>query len=157
MSQAAVDQNDPRRRYTHQAFDVTYFGKAQETGPTAINSRLSGTHQCSILLPSLDAGSTATVAVGDLTQGIYSFQLVNHVALTALTTLNLTLPAHGGLGQQVLIAAADLSATGIIDLTTPIAAPLTIDRPLTAAVAAGQAGETAIISLLVTPVENGWF
>lgn len=155
MSQAPVNQNDPRSRYTHQAYDVTYLGKSQESGPSGRTARLSATYTANILLPYMDAGSTATVTLGDLTQGLIITGLINHVALST-GTINLTLPAHGGLGAVTMIAAGSLTSAGVITLTTPVLAPLTIDRPLTGAIAAGTASETAILSLLVTPIEAGW-
>lgn len=155
MSQVKANQNDPRSRYTHQAYDVTYLGKAKETGPSGIASRLSATYQASILM-TVDAGETAAQMVGDLTQGIWISGLVNHVALSAGTSVALELPAYGGEGAVTLVAAADVTAAGEIALDAPVWAPLPIDRPLTATVTGGTAGEIAVLSLLVTPAENGW-
>lgn len=153
MSQIRPNYSDPRRRYTHQAYDVTYFGGAKETGPSGL--RLSGTYQAAIGFTA-DAGITAAQPLGDLTRGLWSFQVVNHVALSTGTAL-LRMPAHGGLPQVDLISALALNAVGVTNLTIPIAAPLAIDRPLTITIAAGTASETAVLSLLATPAENGWY
>jgi hypothetical protein len=157
MSQVPVDQNDPRSRYTHQAYDVTYFGKALESGPSGYGKRLSGTYQSSILLP-IDMSTAATIVLGDLTQGIYSFELVVHAATTAAGAVTLQL-ADVGEGATTLLAIADTSAAtpGPTALTTPIAVPLPADRPLQAVVGTIAAGETFTVSLLATPAENGWF
>jgi hypothetical protein len=156
MSQVPANREDGRRRYTHQAFDVTYLGKPIETGPSGYGRRLSATYQASILMAVGAGAGLGTIEIGDLTSGIWSLQIVNHVALTS-GTLQLQMPAFNGAPLQNLVTALDLTAAGAVDLDNPILAPLAFDRPLTAAVAGGTAGETAVLSLLVTPAENGWF
>lgn len=154
MSQVPSNRNDGRRRYQHQAFDVTTFGKPIETGPSGYGKRLSGTYRAAISLEiPVDDG---LVQLGDLTAGLWGFQVVNHVALST-GTLRLRMPAYGGQAEQILIAALALNAAGVTTLGTPIWAPLTIDRPLDALITTGTAGQVARVSLLMTPAENGWF
>ena len=148
------NRNDGRRRYTHQAFDVTTFGKPIEAGPSGYGKRLAGTYGAAILLRIPATGGE--VVLGDLTEGLWGFQIVNHVALTS-GTLRLRMPAHEGLLQQDLVATLALNAAGVSTLAAPIWAPLTKDRPLTGLVTTGTSGETAVVSLLMTPAENGWF
>lgn len=154
MSQIERDLADARKRYTHQAYDVTYFGKSPETAPVGAGPRLSGTHAAAVRI-NIPADVAGAQAVGSLTKGLWFHQVVNHAALST-GTLNLTLPAHEGLPAVTLIAALALNAAGITTLTTPVWVPLTIDRPLTATVTTGTASEVALISLLVTPAETGW-
>ena len=159
MSQVPADRNDPRRRYTHQAFDVTYFGKAMETGPSGLNTRLSGTYQADILMTAPADVATAQF-MGDLTQGTYVLSIINHVALSALSTLQLILPAHNGEAEMIInTQVIDLTAPGVIFTgMNPLAlTPLSMDRPMTATIAAGTADEVAVFSLSVGVAENGWF
>ena len=159
MSQVPADRNDGRRRYTHQAFDVTYLGKPLETGPSGYGQRLSATYEANILMQA-PADVAGAQAMGDLTQGVFVRGIINHVALSALSTLQLILPAWEGEAEVII-------NSQVIDLTTPgvvftgmnpaVLAPLAMDRPMTATIAAGTAGEVAVFSLMVTPAENGWF
>jgi hypothetical protein len=85
--------------------------------------------------------------------------MVNHVPLTG-GTMKLTLPAFNGLpAQDVTTQDIDLSIGSVIlnNVDAAMYIPLAQDRPLVATVTGGTAGETAIVSLLVTPAENGWF
>jgi hypothetical protein len=154
MSNTPANRSDTRRRYTHQAFDVTTFGKPLETAPSGYGRRLSGTYQAAILLNIPATGGEFTL--GDLTAGLWGFQVVNHVALST-GTLRLRLPAFGGQGQQDLTTALALNAAGVSTMAAPIWAPLPIDRPLTGLVSTGTGGQTAVVSLLLTPAENSWF
>lgn len=155
MSQVPVNRDDPRKRYTHQAYDVTYLGMPLETGPAGYGRRLSATYQASILLQA-DAGITAAQPLGTLTRGVWAHEIVNHVALSTGTAA-LVLPAYNGLGAVTLAAALPLNAAAKVALDAPIWVPLSEDRPLEVTITSGTATETAIMSLLVTPAENGWY
>ena len=158
MSQVPADRNDGRRRYTHQAFDVTYLGKGLETGPSGYGQRLSATYDANILMTAPADVATAQ-AMGDVTQGVFIRGIVNHAALTT-GTLVLTLPAWNGLPEQIInTQAVDLTTPGIIftGMNALNLAPLSEDRPMTATIATGTADEVAVFSLMVTPAENGWF
>lgn len=153
--QPRANHADTRRRYTHQAYDVTYFGKAIETGPSGINQRLQGTPRALITL-SGRANVATPQRAGDLTSGLIITGLINHFALSAGTLVELSLPAWKGLPAIDLVLAGDLTALGPVTLDTPVWAPLTIDRPLDLTMNAGTAQDFAI-SLEVTPILNGWF
>lgn len=153
--QPRANRADTRRRYTHQAYDVTYFGKAIETGPSGINQRLQGTPRALITLVG-KANVLGVQRAGDLTAGLIVTGLINHVALSALTLVQLTLPAWKGLPAVNLVVDGDLAAVGQVTVDNPIWAPLTIDRPLDIELEAGTNQDFAI-SLEVTPILNGWF
>ncbi len=153
--QPRANRADTRRRYTHQAYDVTYFGKALETGPSGVNMRLQGTPRALITLTG-DASITTPQRAGDLTAGVIVTGLINHVALSAGTLITLEMPAWKGLPAVVITAGESLAALGVIALDLPQWAPLTIDRPLDITIAAGTA-QDFILSLEVTPILNGWF
>jgi len=140
----------------HQAYDVSYFGKPMETGPSAIDGRLWGTSQSLITLE-IDASIATAQTVGDLTQGLIVTGAINHSALGAGRTIALTLPAWKGDGAVTLTTALSITAAGLLTLTGPIFVPLTQDRPLQATIAAGTAGQKALISLIVAPIGGGWF
>jgi len=158
MSQVPANHNDPRRRYTHQAYDVTYLGKAKETGPSGVNQRLSATYDANILMQA-PADVASAQLMGDLTQGLVIRGIINHKILTS-GTLVLTLPAFGGEPEQIInTQAIDLTLGSIVfsGMNPLNLEPLAIDRPMTATFTGGTAGEVAVFSLMVTPAENGWF
>lgn len=156
MSQVKRNNNDGRSRYTHQAYDVTFLGKSPETGPTGYNSRVSATYQAAVLFPEVPSDTTDVQNIGDLTEGVWISGLINHVKLSALSTMTLTLPAWNGEPEIELVAGADMALDGPITLDNPVWVPLTMDRPLTATFAAGTAGELATFSLLMTAAETAW-
>jgi len=155
MSQIPADKSDSRSRYTHQAYDVTYFGKAMETGPSGYGSRLSGSYTA--LVPfSADAGVTEPQTMGDLTSGMVILNIVNHKDLTGGTAI-ISAPAFAGQPEMVISATpVDLSVAGISAVSVDAIAPLAIDRPIIVTVAGGNDGELALISLMVAPIESGW-
>ena len=148
------DNNDGRKRYARQAYDVSYFGKSVETGPSGYGTRLSGTPTALITL-SADAGTAGTIVAGDLTQYLSIVALVNHVPLTS-GTITPVLPAFNG-EAEISLPAIDLTIGSVIftgvDVGLP---PLAMDRPLTLTVAGGTPGETAFISLMVCPIQTAW-
>ncbi|MCP4466955.1 MAG: hypothetical protein GY813_09435 [Halieaceae bacterium] len=155
MSQVPADKNDSRSRYTHQAYDVTYFGKAMETGPSGYGSRLSGSYTALVPL-SADAGDTAPQTMGDLTSGMAILNVVNHKALTGGTAI-ISAPAYAGKPEMIITGdPVDLSAAGISAVSADALAPLDMDRPIIMTIAGGTNGETAIVSLMATPIESGW-
>lgn len=153
--QPRANRADTRRRYTHQAYDVTYFGKALETGPSGVNMRLQGTPRALITLTGR-ANITTPQRAGDLTAGVIVTGLINHVALSAGTTITLSLPAWNGLPAVDITVDAILTAEGVVALDAPIWAPLPVDRPLDIIIEGGSA-QDFIVSLEVTPILNGWF
>lgn len=155
MSQIPPNRQDPRRQYLHQAYDASTLGMSLESGPSGYGKRLVATYQASILFTA-DAGVTTEVNVGDVTQGVWSVEIVNHVALTGGTAL-IELPAFEGQPAITLAAALPLNVAGVVALDTPILAPLATDRPLNITITGGTADETAVLSLLVTPTLNGWY
>jgi len=158
MSQFPTNRGDGRRRYTHQAYDVTFLGKAMETGPSGYGKRLAATYDANIVMAA-DAGAAGAQPIGDLTQGLFIRGIINHAALTS-GTLVLTMPAFGGEPEVVInTQAVDLTLTSVIftGMNPAVLVPLTLDRPVVATVAGGTSGETALISLMVTPALNGWF
>lgn len=152
-------QPDPygRTRHGSQAYPVTSFGKALETAKSGYGKRLTGTPMCAITV-TLDAGSADTVALGDLTAGFVAYSVINHTALTAGALLTLTVEeSTDGAGDDYELATAlDLAVAG--ETMAPAAAilPLPTDRVLTAAIAAGTAGETATLTILGFPVNGDW-
>lgn len=153
--QPRANRADTRRRYTHQAYDVSYFGKAIETGPSGINQRLQGTPRALITLVGR-ANVAGVQRAGDLTSGLIITGLINHIALSAGTLLQLTLPAWQSLPAINLVVDGDLAVAGQVTVDAPIWAPLPIDRPLDLEIEVGTAQDFAI-SLEVTPILNGWF
>ena len=152
--QRPQDRNDPRSRYTHQAYDVSYMGKAAETGPSGYGRRLSGSANYTITFTAA-ADVAGPTLIGDLTQGLCVFSVTNHLALTS-GTATIKLPAFGGEPEVTLAAGVDLTAQAETFVTGDGLVPLSIDRPMTIEMAAGTADETAAISLNVAPIEGGW-
>lgn len=154
--QPRANKADPRRQYGHAAYDVSYGGKAKETGPSGINQRLMMTPQY-LMTFQLPADITTAQLLGDLTEGLIITGMINHTALGASRTVTLLLPAIGADTLITLTTAESLTAVGPVTLDAPIYVPLTRDRPLTATIAAGTAGQVALFSLLVAPIVGGWY
>ncbi len=156
MARPGKNPNDPRNRYTHTAYDVTYGGIAPERGVSGRNMLLAGTYQAAFQFTA-DAGVTAAQIVGDLPMGIWISGFVNHVALTS-GTFTLILKGVGGGADIILIniATGDLTNEGLVALTNPVWAPLTETRPLQMTITGGTEGETVIASVLATPAEAAW-
>lgn len=159
MSQVPANRLDGRRRYTHQAYDVTLLGKSLESGPSGYGKRLSATYMASILLPPIDAGIAGAQLMGDLTEGVYVWGFMNHVPLTT-GTASVILPSFNGEPDlAVTTQGIDLMVGSLIlnNVNPDLYIPLPFDRPLDVVIAGGTPGEKAVISMLVTPAENGWF
>ena len=156
MARPSKNPNDPRNRYTHTAYDVTYGGIAPERGVSGRNTLLAGTYQAAFQFVA-DAGVATPQIVGDLPMGIWISGFVNHVPLTS-GTFTLVLKGVGGDPDVELIniATGDLTDEGMVTLTNPVWAPLTHTRPLQLTVTGGTANETVIASVLATPAEVAW-
>lgn len=156
MARPGQNRNDPRTRYTHQAYDVTYGGIPAERGPSGRNMLLGGSYRAAFqfVAPADVAGAQI---VGDLPMGVWIDGFVNHVALTS-GTFSLVLKGVGGGGDVTLIAAltGDLTAAGHVVLDNPVYVPLANSRPLALTVVGGTAGEQVVASVLATPAETGW-
>lgn len=158
MSQVPANRLDGRRRYTHQAYDVTLLGKSLESGPSGYGKRLSATYMASILMFA-DAGVAGAQPIGDLTEGVYVWGFMNHVPLTS-GAASIILPSFNGEPDlAVTTQAIDLTVGSLIlnNVNADLYIPLPFDRPLDIVIASGTPGEKAVISMLVTPAENGWF
>lgn len=156
MARPGKNPNDPRARYTHTAYDVTYGGIAPERGPSGRNMLLGGTYQAAFQFTAPADVATAQI-VGDVPMGVWISGFINHVALTS-GTFALVLKGVGGGSDITLIAAltGDLTAAGPVALDAPVWLPLANSRPLQITVTAGTAGETVVASLLATPAETAW-
>lgn len=156
MARPGKNPNDPRTRYTHTAYDVTYGGIAPERGVSGRNTLLAGTYRAAFQFVA-DAGETDPQIVGDMPVGVWIHGFVNHVALTS-GTFSLVLKGVGGGGDITLIniATGDLTDDGLVTLTNAVWAPLTTTRPLELTVVGGTPGETVIASVLATPAETAW-
>lgn len=151
-------QPDPygRTRHGSQAYPVTSFGKALETAKSGYGKRLTGTPMCAITF-TLDAGSTDTVALGDLTAGFVPHSVINHVGLgTGTLTLTVEESSDGAADDFELATALDLLTAAETAVPAGTSIPLPTDRVLTAAIAAGTGGETATITILGFPIAGDW-
>lgn len=156
MARPAKNPNDPRSRYTHTAYDVTYGGIAPERGVSGRNMLLAGTYQAAFQFQA-PADVTAAQIVGDLPFGVWISGFINHVALTS-GTFKLALKGVGGGADVDLIEVldGDLTVAGPTTLSNPVWLPLTNTRPLELTVVGGTADETVIASVLATPAEAAW-
>lgn len=156
MARPGKNPNDPRNRYTHTAYDITYGGIAPERGVSGRNTLLGGSYQAAFQFVA-DADVTGAQIVGDLPYGVWISGFVNHVGLTS-GTFSLVLKGVGGGADVTLISIADgdLTDEGLIELTNPVWAPLQNTRPLELTVVGGTAGEKVIASVLATPAESAW-
>lgn len=156
MARPRVNPNDPRNRYTHVAYDVTYGGIAPERGPSGRNMLLGGTYRAAWQFIA-DAGVSTAQVVGDMPAGVWIDGFINHVALTS-GTFSLVLKGTGGDPDITLIAAltGDLTSDGPVVLDNPVYAPISRSRPLVMTITGGTTGETVVASLLATPAESGW-
>lgn len=154
-------QPDPYQRSRHesQAYQVSTFGKPQETAKSGYGRRLKGSPVYAIPLRIEDSGDTAAQTIGDLTAGVWvKGVVVNTVstgtAPTAEIALAETAPGEGD--GVVLEAALDLLTLGETDLTTQLE-PLAQDRVLTVTITDGVADEPLMLTLLVVPITESWF
>ena len=156
MARPGKNPNDPRNRYTHTAYDVTYGGIAPERGASGRNTLLGGTYQAAFQFVA-PADATGEQIVGDLPYGVWIHGFVNHVALTS-GTFSLALKGVGGGADVDLIEIADgdLTDAGMVTLSNPVWAPIANTRPLALTVVGGTAGETVVASVLATPAETAW-
>lgn len=156
MARPRVNPNDPRNRYTHVAYDVTYGGIAPERGPSGRNMLLGGTYRAAWQFIA-DAGVSTAQVVGDMPAGVWIDGFINHVALTS-GTFSLVLKGTGGDPDITLIAAlrGNLASAGPVVLDNPVYAPISRSRPLVMTITGGTTGETVVASLLATPAESGW-
>lgn len=156
MARPQPNPNDPRNRYTHTAYDVTYGGIAPERGVSGRNTLLAGTYTAAFQFIA-DAGETDAQIVGDMPYGVWIHGFVNHVALTS-GTYSLVLKGVGGGSDITLvdITVGDLTEAGMVDLDTPVWAPLTNTRPLELTVVGGTEGERMVASVLAVPAETAW-
>lgn len=154
-------QPDPYQRSRHesQAYQVSTFGKPQETAKSGYGRRLKGSPIYAIPITLEDAADATVRAIGDLTAGLWVKGIVVNSAgsgvgpTSAAISLAETSP---GAGDAVVLAAAlDLLTEGETDLTTQLT-PLATDRVLTVTVTGGVADETVLLSLLVVPVTESW-
>jgi hypothetical protein len=156
MARPRANPNDPRNRYTHVAYDVTFGGVAPERGPSGRDTLLGGTYRAAWQFTAPADVATAQI-VGDMPVGVWIDGFINHVALTS-GTFSLVLKGTGGDADITLIAAltGDLTDAGPVVLDAPVYAPISRSRPLQITVTGGTAGETVVASLLATPAESGW-
>ena len=154
--------NDTRRRYTHQAYDVTMLGGNLETSPSGYGQRLEATYDANIFMQA-EADVTTPQIMGDITQGIFIRGMINHLAIPA-GTLVFTLPeytlADGTVLDEVIIntQALDLTTESIVftGMAPFMLLPQTYDRPLAATITGGTPGFPAQVSLMVTPLAASW-
>ncbi len=156
MARPGKNPNDPRNRYTHTAYDVTYGGIAPERGVSGRNTLLGATYQAAFQFVAPADVATPQI-VGDLPYGVWIHGFVNHIALTS-GTFELKLKGVGGAADVTLIAIADgdLTDEGMVTLTNPVWAPIQNTRPLELTVTGGTSGETVVASVLATPAESAW-
>ena len=154
MGRPRKNYDDPRNRYTHTAYDVTFGGIAPERGPSGRDTLLGGTYQAAFQFVTPANGGARIV--GDLPMGVWINGIVNHVALEA-GTFTLELLGVGGEPDITLVAGVngDLTTVGL-QTSVPVWTPLGFSRPLRFTPVGGLAGETAVISVLATPAETGW-
>ena len=156
MARPQPNRQDPRTRYGHTAYDVSYGGISPERGPSGRNTLLAGTNRMAFQFTA-PADETDPQIVGDLPFGVWIDGFILHDAL-ASGTFALVLKGVGG-GQDVTLIDAltgDLTTDGPTQLDNPVYLPLSNSRPLELTVAGGPAGGTVIASILATPAETGW-
>lgn len=154
MTQAPADYSDPRHRYAHQAYDVTYLGKSLESGVAGYGQRLSAVYQASIQFGFKTEASLGPRTIGTLTQQLYTYEILNHIPKPG-AVLTLRLLATDTQPAIDLLTDFDMSAQGKFPLDNPLWAPLPTDRVMQA-ICSGTGIGAAIMSLLVTPAEGGW-
>lgn len=156
MARPGKNPNDPRNRYAHAAYDVTYGGVQMERGVSGRNTLLGGTYRAAYQFTA-DAGVAGAQIVGDMPMGVWIDGFVLHAPLTS-GTYSLTLRGTGTDSDIVLIDAltGDLTVDGPVTLDVPVYLPTARTRPLVIAITGGTAGETVIASLLATSAETGW-
>jgi len=156
MARPARNPNDPRNRYAHAAYDVTFGGIQQERGPSGRNTLLGGTYRAAYQFTAPADVATAQI-VGDMPMGVWIDGFVLHDALTT-GTFRLELVGVGGGADVDLIEAltGDLMVAGPVVLDNPVYLPISNSRPLRLTVTGGTAGEVVIASVLATSAESGW-
>ena len=154
MGRPRKDRDDPRNRYAHTAYDVTFGGIAPERGPSGRDTLLAGTYQAAFQFTTPADGGARIV--GDLPMGVWINGVINHVALSA-GTFTLELVGVGGEADVTLVTALNGDLTDLGSQTsTAVWTPLSASRPLRFTPVGGAAGEVAVISILATPAETGW-
>lgn len=156
MARPAPNRQDPRTRYGHTAYDVSYGGISPERGPSGRNTLLAGTNRMAFQFVTPADVATPQI-VGDLPFGVWIDGFVLHDALTS-GTFSLVLKGVGGGADVTLIDALTgvLTAAGPIALDNPVYVPLANSRPLEMTITGGTAGEVVVASVLATPAESGW-
>jgi len=153
--------NDPRQRYSHQAYDVTFGGMSAEGGIAGYGTAVAATY----------AADFEIVAKGDGTQTVFQFSMPPHLYgnklsivaphSTALSTAALVLEAvTDGPSEVTLAAAQDVTAEAIeVDLGADYPAENAHDtwRTLTVTFSAAiPADEAVVMALNLHIVKSAW-
>lgn len=156
MARPARNPNDPRSRYAHQAYPISYGGISMERGPSGRETLLGGTSRMAFQFTA-NAGLTTKQIVGDMPYGVWIDGFILHAAL-ASGTFELILEGVGGGADITLINAltGNLTVAGPTTLTTPVYTPIVNSRPLSMTIVGGPANGLVVASLLATPSESGW-
>lgn len=151
-------RTDARTFHGQTAIHRSTLGKPRETGPSGYAMRVEAipTYRVYFEVP-MDAAAGDHI-FGDLPAGVW---LEGNIVLHSDHTggaIEILLPAHGGETELSLGTIADASAGPAVQAIAAAARTVqTIDRPIAYSVSGGTAGEVALISVPVNPVDNGWF
>lgn len=156
MSRLSANRNDHRRFSTTQGVERSYGGIPMEQGASGSDLLLPIVLDGNVYF-NADAGVKTAQVVGDLPPGVWVDGCINHKALTG-GTCQIDLPLHKGATALNLVAAgAVLNAAATFTMANSLYAPTTFSRPVSITITGGTAGETALISLRVHAVDNGWY
>lgn len=153
--------NDPRRFYSHQAYDVTYGGMAAEGGPAGYGKALSATYAADFEIVCKGDGATTAFqfSVPPMLYGKALSVLKAHS--TALSTAAIVLEAVTGGPAAVTIAAAlDVTAvaveTAFDNAVVPDDSHLTWRTITVTFNNAIPAGETVALALHMHIMKSAW-
>lgn len=153
--------NDPRQRYSHQAYDVTFGGMPSEGGIAGYGTAVAATY----------AADFEIVAKGDGTKTAFQFSMPPHVYgaavsviaphSTALSTAALVLEAVTDGPDEVTLAAALAVAAEAVETALDAAYPAENAhdtwRTLTVTFSAAiPAGEAVVMALNLHIVKSAW-
>lgn len=106
--------SDGRKRYTHQAYDVTYGGVSPETGADGYNSRLSATNKVNfqITVPADEAATYTFILPPYVYSNAYA---VVEAAASGSPVATVTVENIDGTGTKTLIDGASIAAVSTVE------------------------------------------
>ena len=153
-NQIPVDQSDPRRCYTSQAYGMSYMGMAKETGRLGGNSRLVASYAVQIPLYIPDLADTDPLE-WILPRNVFLTQYSVARAAGATSAVSITGYDEAG-NDTVLAAAANLAAIAAPVNFTNLMEASDTDEYLIEIVSDGAGSGSGILVLSGAVIPTAW-